>query len=181
MVTRRLLFAALLAGCLHTTDARAQTDPRQALANMIYQLSTGTPNPVLYGAELWSTMVLQTQGTLIYPQLRQLGLVQNVVVTQRAALPAGFLYAMTVQHQSGQSYWMIGIGTDFNRIEYATVATGPGSTPFTLPTAPTAAQPLPPSSTIGTPPDPTPETPARDPAPDGAQSEACRKFPNLCK
>ena len=126
---RRILVAAAVAGYLSAGAVGAQADPRQILGAMIYQVSTGTPNPNRYGAQLWQTIALQTGNTGIYPQLRQLGVVQNVTLTQWVPLPAGILYAMTVQHAFGQSYWVMGIGTFTNRIEYASFTAGPASTP----------------------------------------------------
>lgn len=147
--------------------ANAQKDPRPILAGMISQLQTGTPNPMWYGVQLWQTIALQTGYTGVYPQLVQLGPVQNVVVTQQQPLPQGWLYAMTAQHSNGQSTWQIGISIMSNRIEYANFNVGWSPTPFPLPTNPA------PSPSPG--PSPTPE-----PDPSARNSEACRKFPNLC-
>jgi hypothetical protein len=113
--------------------------------------------------------------------LRQLGVVQDVVITQWVALPGGILYAMTAQHAFGVSYWVMGIGSLTNRIEYASFAAGPGSNPYALPGASSAtgASSLPPTTTpqIGAPP---PDQPKPKPQPTDSQSEACKKFPNLC-
>ena len=147
--------------------ANAQVDPRQILAGMISQLQTGTPNPMWYGAQLWQTISLQTGYTGVYPQLVQLGPVQNVVVTQQQPLPQGWLFAMTAQHSNGQSTWQIGISSMSNRIEYANFNVGWSPTPFPLPTNPA--------------PSPSPEPgPTPRPDPSARDSEACRKFPNLC-
>jgi hypothetical protein len=166
---------------------RAQADPRQVLAAMILQLQIGRPNPLWYGMQLWQTIAYQTNNTGVYPQLSQLGGVQNVVVTQWASLPAGILYAMSVQHAYGQSFWVFGVSNVTNRIEYATFAAGPGSTPYTLPgAASTGANPLP-APSVGSsqpaddPPQPKTKPKASPPAAGGGgQSEACKKFPNLC-
>jgi hypothetical protein len=184
MRTYRLLCAILLAAGIAAgaPSVRAQSDPRQILAGMIYQVSTGTPNPNWYGQQLWQTIALQTGNTGVYLQLRQLGTVSNVVVTQSAALPGGVLYAMTAQHAFGISYWVMGIGSLTNRIEYASFAAGPGSSPYMLPGASgtTTGNGSPQPSTapsIGADP---PEQPAPKPKPTPSQSEACKKFPNLC-
>ena len=79
---RRILVAAAVAGYLSAGAVGAQADPRQILGAMIYQVSTGTPNPNWYDDQLWQTIALQTGNTGIYPQLRQLGVVQNVTLTQ---------------------------------------------------------------------------------------------------
>lgn len=176
------LSAALVVICLTPNPSvLAQSDPRQILGGMIYQVSTGTVNPNWYGAELWRTIANQTQNTGIYPQLRALGIVQDVVMTQWQQLPAGVLYAMSVQHAFGVSYWIIGIGTFTNRIEYATFSAGAGAGPVALP-APTPGpiQPATPTAPIGsTTPAPQPQ-PQPKPAPTPAQNEACKKFPSLC-
>ena len=182
MKKHRLLCAAMMAAAVlaRIGEVRldAQTDPRQILAGMILQVQTGTPNPLWYGTELWLTIALQTGDTGVYPQLAQLGVVQNVIVTQQAVLPGGMLYAMTAQHAFGRSYWMMGIGSLTNRIEYATFAAGPGSIPYTLPGAPTVTPTLPsPAPSVGT---PASEPPVSRPKPGDRQSEACKKFPNLC-
>jgi len=172
-----VLFAGLLG---QTASIRAQSDPRQILAAMIYQVSTGTVNPTWYGAELWQTIAVQTFNTGIYPQLRQLGVVQNVVMTQWQQLPGGMLYAMSVTHAYGVSYWAFGIGTYTNRIEYATFSSGPGAAPIVLPGTPsTSGQPTTkPAAPIGAAPS-TPK-PESKPDPTPGQDEACRKFPSLC-
>lgn len=153
-----------------TVDATAQVDPRRVLAAVILQVQTGTPNPAWYGMELWQTIAAQTGGTGVYPQLRQLGVVRDVRVTQQQALPQGWLYAMTATHEHGQSTWMLGISNITSRIEYASFNVGVASVP--LP-GPAPAPPSTPGPAPGPAPGPTP-----GPSKDG--SEACKKFPNLC-
>lgn len=159
-----LLVALLEFGVLH--EATAQGDPRQILAGMISQLQTGTPNPMWYGAQLWQTIAMQTGNSGIYPQLAQLGPVQDVVVTQQQQFPQGWLYAMTAQHSNGQSTWQVGVSNISNRIEYSNFNIGTTSKPFPLPNPNPSPSPQP---------DPTPS-----PAPLPSGSGACKKFPNLC-
>lgn len=149
--------------------ANAQGDPRQLLSAMIAQLQTGALNPQWYGQQLWQMIALQTGGTGIYQPLVQLGPVQNVVVTQQQQLPQGSLFAMTAQHSLGQSTWIFGVSSITNRIEYANFNVGPSATPFPLPT---------PTPTPSPSPQPIP-APTPSPSP-GSESEACKKFPNLC-
>lgn len=158
-----LLFAVL--GLASSQAVHAQ-DPRQILATMIQQAQTGTPNPYLYGVQLWHTMAAQTGNTGIYPQLVQLGPVQNIVITQQQQLPQGWLFAMTAQHMNGQSVWLIGLSSITQRIEYANFNVG--ATPPPLPLPEPAPRSTPPSGS----------TPSSGPEPE--DSEACRKFPNLC-
>jgi len=179
MKRRIVLFGALLTavGLFRVVNVTAQTDPRQILAGMILQAQMGRPNPLWYGAELWQIIAIQTGYTGYYPQLAQLGPVRNIVVTQQLSLPAGVLYAMTAQHVAGPSYWVFGIGSATNRIEYATFATGPGAAPYTLPGVPSAGPPpsspapapsvgtgTTPSSSGSAEPTPTPPLSGRHPA-----------------
>lgn len=144
--------------------ARAQSDPQSVVTQVIQQLQTGTPNPQWYGAAVWQAVALQTGNTGLYVPLLQLGPVTSTTVTQRIPLPTGMLYAITVQHQSGMSSWVIGISTVTRRIEYLHFDLGgapqnlPSNTPSAVP-----SQPNPPSNPA--PPQPSP---------------ACQKFPNLC-
>ncbi len=171
----------------------AQTDPRQILAGMILQSQTGRPNPLWYGQELWQTIAVQTGNTGYYPQLAQLGLVQNIIVTQQLPLPAGVLYAMSAQHQFGVSYWVFGISSLTNRIEYASFVYGPNAVPYQLPGVQSAAPATPaPAPSVGNPASPSAGKSAKSKAappkadddagstPPAAQSEACKKFPNMC-
>src|SRR5437899_2253492 len=113
----RFLTLALAAFFALTPSRRVegQSDARQVLAGMIYQVSTGTVNPNWYGSLLYQTIAIQTGNSGVYPQLRQLGTVQNVIVNQWMTLPGGVLYSMTAQHQFGVSFWVFGIGTFTNR------------------------------------------------------------------
>lgn len=142
--------------------AEAQQDPRHILAAVIQQLQTGTPNPQWYGYQLWRTIAMQTRNTGIYPPLVQLGPALDITIDQQIQLPAGPVFAMTVQHQNGISTWNLGISVLSNRIEYANFNVG------------AAPQPLPPQPQ----PLPAPD-PQHEPEPEPSSS-ACQKFPNLC-
>ncbi|TFW33154.1 hypothetical protein [Massilia horti] len=176
-LARRFIFFVLfsLISLAVFQRASAQTDPRLVLAEMIRQSQTGTMNPYWYGPQLWQTIASQTGNTGIYPQLVQLGPVQNIFVTQQLQLPQGQLFAMTVQHLKGQSKWIFGISNFSNRIEYAnfnvsqTAAPPPLPAPFPSPTPIPAPGP-------GT--SPGSSTPPSSTEP--KDSEACKKFPNLC-
>ncbi len=77
--TLRIIVAAVLAvGLLVEEIATAQVDPEGILAEVISQLQTGTPNPSFYGIQLWQMISMQTAGRGIYPQLVQLGDVQDI-------------------------------------------------------------------------------------------------------
>jgi hypothetical protein len=175
-MTKRILMVVGLMAASVTIPATAigQNDPRQVLRSVIHQAQTGTLNPNWYGFQLWQLIAYQTNGTGVYPQLVQLGAVRDVTITAQVPLPAGVVYAMSVRHAQGQSYWEFGISGITNRIEYASFVAGPGSGPIALPDegeVEEQPQPRPRPS--------PPSSPKPGPAPDG-KSEACRKFPNLC-
>lgn len=177
-LVRRLIFFVLFGfiSLAIPQRASAQTDPRAVLAEMIRQAQTGTMNPYWYGPQLWQTIAAQTGNTGIYPQLVQLGPVQNIFVTQQLQLPQGQLFAMTAQHLQGQSRWIFGVSNFSNRIEYAnfnvshTAAPPPLPAPFPSPTPIPASDPEDGSS------DSSPPSSSTEPE----NSEACKKFPNLC-
>ena len=169
MRTKRLrLFVSSVVAAfllLFNGATRAQWDARAVLGEVIRQFQTGTPNPRLYGQELWNIAAFQTAGTGIYPQLRQLGAVQRIDLIGQVPLPAGIIYRMTATHQNGQSFWDLGISSITNRIEYANFEVGANT-----PTSPS----LRPSPAPKIDPQPQPSTP------DPSASAACKKFPNLC-
>src|SRR5437773_2963155 len=154
----------------------AQSDVRQVLAGMIYQVSTGTENPNWYSPQLYQTIAIQTGNSGVYPQLRQLGTVQNVIVNQWLALPGGVVYSMTARHQFGVSFWEFGVGTFTNRIEYANFNIGSAAVPIPLPGQPSSGQPTIVTPSVGEP--PTQQQPK--PAPTQGQTDACKTFPSLC-
>jgi hypothetical protein len=161
--------------------ARAQFDPRVILSGMIQQLQQGRPDPSWYGPQLWQLMAMETGGSGVYPVLAALGQVRDIAVLQQNPLPGGFVYVMTAQHVGGVSHWMLGIGTASRRIEYAQAQFVPEGG---LPGGPPGRAPAPPPGGLGNPaPQPAPPGPSNAPprlAPPTSQSEACRRFPNLC-
>lgn len=180
MLTHRrncaLIALALLILFTQPPAAAQQYDPRQVLAAVINQLQTGTPNPTWYGAELWQTIAMQTGNTGIYPQLIQIGPVQNVCILQQQNLPQGQLYNLLAEHLYGQTIWLVGIGSMSGRIEYASFngaygANGLGiscsgattpqqpqlpTTPITTPTVPAYSSSVPGPGTLAPPPAPNP-------------------------
>lgn len=173
---RQVLFGilAIVSAVVSCQDtATAQANITQITASVVQQLQTGALNPNWYGQQLWMVIAQQTGGTGRYMPLTQLGPVTNVSLTGQIQLPAGPVYAVTVQHQFGVSNWQLGISSYTNRIEYGYFTLGG------------AAQPLPPQPTPA-PPQPTPQpgaqpTPPPNPGPKAdPTSAACQKFPNLC-
>lgn len=141
----------------------ALADPRPILASMINQLQTGQLNQSWYSPTLWQTIAQQTNGTGIYPQLQQLGAVQQVVIQSSQGFPQGSVFKLNVQHQNGASEWIIGLGNFSNQIDFANFnILGSNKTP--LPSLPN------PTPT----PTPNPQTPT---TPD---TNSCQLYPDMC-
>lgn len=128
--------------------------PEQVLRTLISQVQTGAVDPHFIGPELWQIIAMQTNNTGVYGQLVQLGKVTGVEVVGRRELPAGPVFSMVATHTSGASTWLLGISQLTRKVEYASYGIN------------TAAPSLPAQPDPGKPSSP--------------QSEACRKFPNLC-
>jgi len=158
--------------------AQAQTDPRQVLQAVIQQLTTGTPNPSWYGAQLWQIIAMQTGNSGVYQQLVYAGQVQNIQLTGQQTLPQGNVYQLHSQHLNGSFTWLLGISNLTNRIEYMNVNPGgAGTVPPGLPGTGTTTLPPPGGGSPGGGP------PGGGGAPgggSGAGSAACQKFPELC-
>jgi hypothetical protein len=158
-----LLVLVILAGSISQARLTAQsgpTTPDQLIRGVIQQLQTGTQNPTWYSQQLLMLMGLATNYTGVYQALKQLGPVKSVAVTLELPLPLGRAWAMTVQHNIGISYWEVAISAVTNRIEYMDFRDVPGETTVSPP------------STV----------PKEDPGlgKGTTQSEACKRFPNLC-
>ncbi|WP_155404072.1 hypothetical protein [Enterobacter asburiae] len=138
-------------------------DPRPILTSMINQLQTGQLNQSWYSPALWQTIAQQTNGTGVYPQLQQLGAVQQVVIQSSQGFPQGNVFKLNVQHQNGSSEWIIGIGNFSNQIDFANFNIIGSNTP-PLPSLPN------PTST----PTPHPQTPT---TPD---ANSCQLYPDMC-
>jgi hypothetical protein len=174
---RRGLFWLICVLALSGGAARAQqADMRSILGQMIYQLQTGAPNPTWYGPELWSTICAQTGCTGYYAQLAGLGAVQRVDLNASAQLPAGAIYSLTAHQANGNSQWIIGVSRLNNRIIYANFCTCQTPYPLPAPQAPQAPNVVQRPDVVN----PNNDNPA--PLPQTVtESEACRKFPNLCQ
>ncbi|WP_437169356.1 hypothetical protein [Falsiroseomonas sp. E2-1-a4] len=174
----RWIFGAILAAALvcSGTTARAQIDPRFVLQQVIVQFQAGRPDPSWYSPQLWQIFAAQTSNTMVYPMLNLLGPVQNIVLLNLNELPAGTVYIFSAQHTNGVSNWLLSIGRWVPRIEYAEaqfLPRGGLSQPDTQNTAP-FGNPSPSPDQGGNPaPTPPPMLPT-------SQSDACRRFPNLC-
>jgi hypothetical protein len=158
-----------MAASFATMASAQQWDPRAVMAGVIQQFQTGTPNGMWYSPQLWQLMAYQTNNTGFSPALASLGPVQDIQITDQIQLPAGPVYSLNVRHANAQYTAQIGISYWTNRIEYLTLN-------FQQATQPTP-QPLPPSPM---PPNPNPQPQPQSTTPDVADSEACRRFPNLC-
>ena len=138
-------------------------DPRPILAAMINQLQTGQLNQSWYSPQLWQTIGQQTNWTGVYPQLQQLGPVQQVVIQSSQGFPLGNVFKLSAQHQNGSSEWIIGIGNFSNQIDFANFNIAGASAP-PLPSLPK------PTST------PTPNPPT----PTNPDANSCQLFPDMC-
>lgn len=129
------------------------------LTDVIKQLQTGTPNQTFYGGQLWQTIVTQTGNTGVFPQLRNLGDVEEITVTMALPLPQGVVSKMTAQHKKGQSIWEMAISSMTNRIEDASFVV---------------------NNSHNTPPPMPKKTPGSDSGSRDDVSTACKMYPNLC-
>src|SRR5215472_16509670 len=113
----RIFMTAMAFGSILSATASATVDTAQNLVvqqlmrQIISQFQTGTPNPLLYGIEVWNTISLQTGGTGISIPLVNLGNVNNITVNEGTPLPTGTLYSITATHTNGTSTWVLGWST----------------------------------------------------------------------
>jgi len=179
-LSRIVCICVLSSALVGNAEAQQNQNPVPILGSMIHQFQTGTPNPAQYGPQLWQLLTMQTQGTGVYWQLRNLGPVGNIIVNGRLDLPQGTLYSMTALHVAGRSDWRIGINRFTNVIEYADSAIGQNQ-PFPLPsTHPTGPIPVP-GPIPGSGPNPVPNPGPGGTTPTGpSTSDACAQFPDLC-
>lgn len=190
-----VLLGAGIAGLLAPAPVRAQFPPTpQYLCQMAAQ-SSQQGGPVLYtvfGQQLLSLIFQQTGGTGVYMPLVQLGAITNIVVGGVNALPNGTFVSCRVFHANGFSDWQIGFSPYTQRIENSTfvpywTAAQPLPQPQPQPTQPSAnpqqvpqPSPTPPVAQNAPPKLEKPSPTTTKAPPTSSQSEACRKFPNLC-
>jgi len=157
----RKSLAAIFILFIFTQSALA--DPRPIIASMINQLQTGQLNQSWYSPALWQTIAQQTNGTGVYPQLQQLGPVQQIEIQASQGFPLGNMFKLNVKHQNGSSEWIIGIGNFTNQIDYANFNIVGSNTP-SLPTLP----------------NPTPTPTPTPPTPSTPDTNSCQLYPDLC-
>lgn len=185
---RRATFAGVLlaAAAALPAPAAAQYAPPptpQHICNMAAQTSQ-QGGPIVYnvfGQQLLQIIFQQTGGTGFYQQLVQLGAINNIVIGGINALPNGTFISCRVFHQNGYSDWQIGFSPVTQRIENSTFV------PYwtAQQAMPQQAQPYLPNpqqqpQAQNAPPKFEKPTAGNTPPPTPTQSEACRKFPNLC-
>lgn len=107
------------------------TDPTPILGQLISALQfCGPPQVYQYlGFQLFQTIALQTNNMGCYADIAAAGPVTNMHVINVNQLPAGPVFAVRVNHQSGiVADWYIGLSNYTGRIEYLTfVAANAGS------------------------------------------------------
>ena len=187
------MLAAAAAMAISQTPAGAQFAPTpqypasqypapQYMCQLAAQSSQqgGAVLTTVFGQQLLQLIYQQTGGTGVYAPLVQLGQIVNIVVGGVNALPNGTFVSCRVFHVNGYSDWQLGYSPYTQRIEnssflpYWTAAQQMPPQPQPQPASPAPAYSAPPpiQQQTGKPQPPQPPAPT--------QSEACKKFPNLC-
>lgn len=185
-MTRHRLYALSAMACaslLPAHPATAQLAPAQPTPLYLCQTASqaaqqGGPGlHWVFGQQLLQLVMMQTGGTGVSPVLLQLGPVMNIVIGGVNQLPNGTFVACRVYHVNGYADWQIGYSPYSQRIEninvipyWTAVQTMPQQQPMQQPASPAYTAP------------PIQPPPAKSQPPPAAptQSEACKKFPNLC-
>jgi hypothetical protein len=163
-----LLFVVAGAPDARSQNFTPQTDPRPVLSQLIQAFQNCGP-PQVYqwlGLALFQTISAQTGNSGCYANIRSAGFVTNMAVTGVQMFPAGPVFSVRVNHQTGVvADWFIGFSNFTGKVEYlnyqAAVNSGPAPTPQTVP------------SNRGEIPNP----PSQDNRP---QPGGCEKFPGMC-
>lgn len=165
--------------------AQALTTIDKYIATLIGQLQSGGADQDAFSPAMWKTIAQQTGGTGRYAQLEKLGPVSSVYLLKQSTDPERKSYDAVATHAAGLSTWHLRIARKTDRIEWLSfhrsdnVLPRPGSIPAAPATpdssAPRSAPPAPPALSAPKPALPPSPTPAPT-----SNSEACRKFPNLC-
>lgn len=165
---QKALLAAIAAVGLGTSAQGQQPDARQLLATIISAFQNcGPPQAFQWlGAQLYQAVFQQTGGTGCYWPIRQAGPISSMRIMSQQQFPAGPIYQIRVQHQSGAVDWFIGISQFTGRIEYLNYQ---------------AAQPGPPPDIDSGPkPDGGPSPgPDSNPGPNDP-SDGCSLYPSMC-
>ena len=184
-VAAALSAAASAAMCLaaprETAAQYAPPNPQYICQLAVQSVQPGGPSVYsVYGQQLLQVIYQQTGGSGVYVTLMQLGQITNIIVGGVSQLPNGTFIACRVMHVNGYSDWQIGFSPYTQRIENSTFV------PHWTAAQVMPSQPVPqytPASPAPTQAPPAiqqqPSQPTQPPtAP--SQSEACKKFPNLC-
>ncbi len=172
------IFALLAAVCITSFPAHAQMTPEQAMAQVAASLQVGGMNWSRFAPPVYQAVWQQTGGSGIYPQLRELGVIQNVIRLNGVQLPGGFIYVFRVFFQFGAVDFQIASDNFGNVLQLSFR----GSPPSMQPT-------LPPPTTSGPDDPPTAPTKATPVAGGGAKpisvpstaDEGCSLYPQLCE
>ena len=168
-----MVFVALCAA--QPAVAQGLTTIENYLSTLIGQLQSGGADQDTFSPAMWKTITQQTGGAGHYAQLEKLGPVSSVYILKQTTDPERKTYDAVATHKAGLSTWHLRIARRTDRIEWLSfhrsdnVLPKPGSIP---------AAPATPDSSA-----PKPAAPAQPPSPapsPTSNSEACRKFPNLC-
>jgi hypothetical protein len=158
---------ALAALILFPACASSQT-AEQNMSTIIMKLQVGGMNWNRFYPDVKQVISQQTNGTGIYLQLRQLGRLQNVLLTGGWRLPAGFYYTFRSRFEGGTVDWQVASDNAGNILALSFGAAY--QMPVTKPSAPTtpAAKPA------------LIDQSGTDPVSPTSKSEACSMFPDLC-
>lgn len=107
-----LLFGAFVAPVV------ADTPPEKRLAEIIYQLQTGTATADEFAPQMWKTITGQTGGTARYQHLEKLGIVTGVHLVETRSESQRTYYSMTAVHELGTSTWQYWIAKPSGRIDW---------------------------------------------------------------
>jgi hypothetical protein len=203
MVGRAIGIGGVLLALCAAQGAAAQglSTFEKYIGTLIKQLQSGDADEDDFSPDVWKTITQQTGGAGRYVQLDKLGAVSAIYVLKKTANADNNAYDAVAVHKAGLSTWHLRFAKKTNRIEWLSfyrsdnilpksgsipAAPAAPSTPATPAAPATPVTPAaPPAPTLGTPkpaPPPvvsSPTAPSRPP-PSTAESEACRKFPNLC-
>ena len=173
--------------------AQGLTTIESYLSTLIGQLQSGGADQDTFSPAMWKTITQQTGGAGHYAQLEKLGPVSSVYILKQTTDPDRKTYDAVATHKAGLSTWHLRIARRTDRIEWLSfhrsdnVLPKPGSIPAAPATpdssAPKPAAPAPPPPSAPTLSTSKPAAPAQPPSPapsPTSNSEACRKFPNLC-
>jgi hypothetical protein len=200
IVAAAVLTAALPAG------SRAQQNIEAGLARLINEMQTGHVNLRFFAPRMRQLILVQTNRTLVYPQLARLGPPVAIHLLAERQLPRGVVYGLRSDFAQASVNWVLAFDRA-NIIEaFSFQFTAPGMAPGVPqqqypqqqtppqqqypPQQPQQQQtttplfsapfPVPQQQVASQPPPAQPPPPSGGSATVGATDDACKLYPNLC-